>query len=764
VTVSREEPKSAPPEDAPKRDWRKSEPVAPEKRREPIGPEKAMRILGISTPSSSRRPIMSKSSRALESPESSTITEEERRMSAPDAAELISTPMDHQVENSPAISPNKRRSLFSRLLPSKRLTDEHLVSEDKKSMDLSSKRPSDSIKDEKKLSATYGDHKLPDDDSSNDRRGSADSSSKMELSEAKYTVYNKSMEDTDDIVTELKSKAPEVAQEGIPQFVRRISSLSSRSRSTSERQYLFDLKGFEDSILDCLQSGYQESERMAKVFARVAEAEKIFSKTLHAIVMEETSRLFKEDTESSATLPKVYRNFLDKLKIRADAHRKFSMEVKENIASPLSRHCEVNLPALDEFRDEIKALTDQCCEVQIRVEQHKTKCQSLIKHYLKDKEKKVSTSSKFKLRRRSKVVTAKMVFEACFAYQQSILFSNEFTSKYAPQTLDSILAQIQKSEMERIEIAKDQFKSYENLFRKMLGSEGDCTNLKSHEVSASSDMECLAKTLKLKHAPSPSSVSGLKSLRYDLSLSLEELSSRMADEHGGSTQPKKVEESKLDFSIAPPFTKSDPPDIVEDCKIPMGFFVLSARLFEVSAVQVEGIFRLNGDFSKVESCFSEFLKQNWSAVSNLGPHDAATLLKRWLRTFYSPLLEPSEYGALETLIKNTPKDLQKLEPDQFSALSSIMSSVSVHRRLMIQGLILVCREISSASNVTRSKMDSANLGLVFAPIMVTSDGESNPAKLLDLFKLGSSIVDFMIRYLDVQEFLEEKRSRRVTMG
>jgi len=137
----------------------------------------------------------------------------------------------------------------------------------------------------------------------------------------------------------------------------------------------------------------------------------------------------------------------------------------------------------------------------------------------------------------------------------------------------------------------------------------------------------------------------------------------------------------------------------------------SVTFLEKYGLQVEGIFRLSGEFKKVEAIIKSFEKGKpvlWD--SNTDPHEVAGVLKSWLCELESPLLTTELH-------------------DSFIAAQAAVSREAVLRRLatviellppsnkqIFKMLIKLFVDVAQFKDV--NKMGATNLAIVFAPTLL----------------------------------------------
>jgi len=146
--------------------------------------------------------------------------------------------------------------------------------------------------------------------------------------------------------------------------------------------------------------------------------------------------------------------------------------------------------------------------------------------------------------------------------------------------------------------------------------------------------------------------------------------------------------------------------------------VLIRQLFTINAFQVEGIFRLTGEASTIESLMDQFSYGNFKIDTVKDPHVLSSLLKIWLRELAEPLIPIDFYDEAIAASENKEKCFTLI-----SKLPKLNQSVILQ---LLQFLGLICNQ----DFYTHTKMQIENISVVFAPNILRNTKSSDPRVMM----------------------------------
>jgi hypothetical protein len=189
-------------------------------------------------------------------------------------------------------------------------------------------------------------------------------------------------------------------------------------------------------------------------------------------------------------------------------------------------------------------------------------------------------------------------------------------------------------------------------------------------------------------------------------------------------------------------------------KCPRIFSYFRRLLLDMNGVKTEGIFRINGDFAEVQRLMNSVIKEK-TQIKPSNVHCVSSLLRRYLRDHYEPLLVESKAALVESLGQSLQSPDEKHSEDvSHKFIAEIIETLPAANRLMIKGLVALFREILRPENVATNKMSAPGLSIVFGPIFVSIANEVDQQKILSLSRLGSIVVEMLIEKLDTSEYPE----------
>ncbi|XP_077480848.1 rho GTPase-activating protein 29-like isoform X1 [Stigmatopora argus] len=187
---------------------------------------------------------------------------------------------------------------------------------------------------------------------------------------------------------------------------------------------------------------------------------------------------------------------------------------------------------------------------------------------------------------------------------------------------------------------------------------------------------------------------------------------------------------------------------------------------ETRALNVKGIYRLNGSKSRVEKLCQAFENgKDLVEMSDLYPHDISNVLKLYLRQLPEPLILFRYYNELIGLAKRSQSGIvEDLEAFRLSATPVTPSQIGVKLNLILFKLKDLLKQLPRANYKTlqfliehlhrvteaseENKMPARNLGIIFGPTLIKPrqiDADVSLSSVVD-YPYQALIVELLIRH------------------
>ncbi|OWR51390.1 hypothetical protein KGM_207563B, partial [Danaus plexippus plexippus] len=179
-------------------------------------------------------------------------------------------------------------------------------------------------------------------------------------------------------------------------------------------------------------------------------------------------------------------------------------------------------------------------------------------------------------------------------------------------------------------------------------------------------------------------------------------------------------------------------------QLPWVQVALSQQVLQLNGRETEGIFRVSADVDEVNALKAKI--DNWElpdASMLTDAHAPASLLKLWYRELYEPLIPDSLYSACVA------------SGGDFPACERALQRLPPLNRLVLTYLISFLQQFTAPEVVSQTKMDSANLAMVFAPNCLRCTSQ-DPRVILENARKEMTFLKTLITNLDtshVQDLL-----------
>lgn len=179
-------------------------------------------------------------------------------------------------------------------------------------------------------------------------------------------------------------------------------------------------------------------------------------------------------------------------------------------------------------------------------------------------------------------------------------------------------------------------------------------------------------------------------------------------------------------------------------QLPWVQVALSQQVLALNGRETEGIFRVSADVDEVNALKAKI--DNWElpdASTLTDAHAPASLLKLWYRELYEPLIPDALYGACVAA------------GTDFAACTRALHRLPPINRIVLTYLISFLQKFTAPEVVSQTKMDSANLAMVFAPNCLRCTSQ-DPRVILENARKEMTFLKTLITNLDtshVQDLL-----------
>lgn len=195
----------------------------------------------------------------------------------------------------------------------------------------------------------------------------------------------------------------------------------------------------------------------------------------------------------------------------------------------------------------------------------------------------------------------------------------------------------------------------------------------------------------------------------------------------------------LEFAMAHPMNNN----LEVPCLVESAINAVAAH-----GLEIEGIFRVSGNATRIKELQDAFDKGNASDLSHEDIHTTTGLLKRYLRELPEPLIPFSIFPSLVAVFteqKNMdPGAAEEIRLATMQAVLCEIPSVSFH---VLDRLTQLMSKIVALAD--KNKMGSSNLAIVVGPnVMYSEDSMTNPSAAMTSTAAIIHIYTFMINKVD----------------
>eukprot|EP00164_Ancoracysta_twista_P004282 GFYU01005766.1.p1 GENE.GFYU01005766.1~~GFYU01005766.1.p1 ORF type:complete len:782 (+),score=213.83 GFYU01005766.1:184-2529(+) len=154
-----------------------------------------------------------------------------------------------------------------------------------------------------------------------------------------------------------------------------------------------------------------------------------------------------------------------------------------------------------------------------------------------------------------------------------------------------------------------------------------------------------------------------------------------------------------------------------------------------TGLKVEGLFRVPGDRTEIETIASEFDKGVDVDLKKYDIHAVAGVLKKWVRELPKPLIPDDLYDEVIEIQENED------DSEQHAQVQALILKLPESHRAVVRVLVEFLREV--AQNSDKNRMTTGNIATVFGPNLVHPPND--PAKYCQQINL---VTDFVCGLMD----------------
>ncbi|XP_067330810.1 rho GTPase-activating protein 29-like isoform X2 [Channa argus] len=204
----------------------------------------------------------------------------------------------------------------------------------------------------------------------------------------------------------------------------------------------------------------------------------------------------------------------------------------------------------------------------------------------------------------------------------------------------------------------------------------------------------------------------------------------------------------IDFAQAAKNSPDGIPFIIKKC----------TSEIESRAINIKGIYRVNGAKSRVEKLCQAFENgKDLVELSDLSPHDISNVLKLYLRQLPEPLILYRYYNDFIGLSKECQRVIKNTQAEEKDSLEVQLNRVLFKIRDLLCQLpspnyktlrYLIAHLNRVTEQVEENKMTASNLGIIFGPTLVRprqTDAEVSLSSLVD-YPYQALMVELLVRH------------------
>jgi len=339
--------------------------------------------------------------------------------------------------------------------------------------------------------------------------------------------------------------------------------------------------------------------------------------------------------------------------------------------------------------------------------------------------------------------TKEQCVKACESYVSTLSSANVHLTKYQKEELPNMLTQLQSLEEMRLHSLHQALKDFAKLQQRYTENIAKISNVVSDladGMDATQDILNFCNRVCEEHGPALAHLP----FTYDIPISLTELKAMQFDEppsslfystlEGVMKQQKALAEGVAGSSMAAAAGTTASNYTLD---IPLIVPTLLRSIYENGGMTSEGIFRISAaseDLTRVR----RQLESGDFAIKESNPHIAACLLKSWLRDLLTPVFPFSVYDKCIAIGQIEPFNAH--DPNHANQVKSLMSDLPPLNESIVALLFGFIKHLSNHTEyVAKTRMNLANLALVFSPGLVRSE-KNDPMQMLQDTKFASNFV------------------------
>ena len=328
-----------------------------------------------------------------------------------------------------------------------------------------------------------------------------------------------------------------------------------------------------------------------------------------------------------------------------------------------------------------------------------------------------------------------MTIKACESYSLSLAGANREYDKYNQQDLPNMMTQLQSLEEMRLHSLNTALANFSTLQKqyttKLTAISSDNQSL-AQGMDANQDIHHFVHMVCAVHGPALAPIP----FTYDLPISLSELRAMAWDEPPSSLFYSSLEGVMKHQKTMEGTAGSTANAVSAACAgstraasldLPLLVPTLLRNIYETDGCQSEGIFRISVGSEELTRIRRQ-LEQGDFQLRQANPHVSACLLKSWFRDLLQPVMPWALYDRCIAVGQMEP--FSAANPAHATAVRSIMLDLPPLNAKILALLFGFLKRLASESEwVAKTRMNLANLSLVFSPGLIKSE-KNDPMQML----------------------------------
>jgi hypothetical protein len=327
--------------------------------------------------------------------------------------------------------------------------------------------------------------------------------------------------------------------------------------------------------------------------------------------------------------------------------------------------------------------------------------------------------------------------KACESYAACLQAANLNAAKYHSEDLPSMLTQMQSLEEMRLHSLNTALKDFSRLQKSFTGSMLELSQVVeslAKKMNANDDIAGFVREVCLEHGPALAPIP----FTYDIPISLAELKAMTYDEPPSSLfystldgvikQQKSLEQVQgtTANALSNGLTVCGVSRAALD--LPLIVPTLLRHIVAADGQHSEGIFRISVGSEELTRLRRQLEAGDFTLAGQSNPHVSACILKSWFRDLLQPVVPFASYQAAIAMGQLEPFSSQNAA--QVQQMRNVLADLPPLNARILATLFGFLKRLSSEPAwVAKTRMNLANLSLVFSPGLVRSE-KNDPMQML----------------------------------